>query len=113
MSRIRTALLACAALAVALAAPAVFACTYDIDFSRTGSGDVKVEVTSDCGWATVDRTTVSVTPGFTWEWEYGTYVFVIVDDSPGDQLYCAHAGATYWDGPNLAIDDGDSACETF
>lgn len=113
MSRIRTALLVCAALAVALTAPAAFACSYDVDFSLTGAGNVRVEVTSDCGWYTVNQTSVSVTPGWAWESEYGTFVAAEVADSAGTQLYCAHVGATYWDGPVLAIDDGDTVCASY
>lgn len=95
-----------------LTAPAAFAsiCDYDFDFSHTASGDARVTVSVDCGFNEVYQTRLSVFPagGFVQAW--GGFAQILFEDPAGEQLYCANALSTYWDGMFLAIGEGDSEC---
>lgn len=105
--------LAVLALTLTVPAAAVADCLYDFDFSYTAGGDVRVSVHATCGPGGVYQTHLSSSPGFNSVSAFGGFAQIVLDDEPGGQLYCASAVATYWNGPVLALDSGDSECATL
>lgn len=106
---------ALALVAVLLIAPhaSAAACSYDVDLFKTGSGNVRAEVTAfECNAGVTPYQTFVDLVGPTWasSSSYGSSAAVEVADSAGNQLYCAHGYSTYYVGYNLYIDEETTTC---
>jgi hypothetical protein len=108
--------LALLSFAVCLAFPVVAeACSFNISFSTTTSGDLRVRSTATCP-GSVDKTYISVSGGgsFGSTWAYGPVAQVIVPyPSSSPAFVCATTHATYWKNGVLWISNEDFRCQAF
>ena len=115
MTRATRAVLLSLALCLAFPLAAQASCFYDLSFTLTSGGDVRIRAVSDCRFYAEEKTYLNVTsPSWSMSWDYGNVAEVYIPDQPGSQLYCAETYATYWSGGVIWLDDHvESACETF